>query len=371
MTPSASRLSLVGISKTFPGIRALDNVSFDIRPGEVHGLLGENGAGKSTILNILSAVLSASEGRIIIDGQPVTLNRPSDARAAGIAMIHQELQHIPALSVAQNLFLGRPLTRAGGLLVDRRAQERRAREVLADLDPGARYDGALTTSAVAQADGWAITGRKSPVVGGAEADWIVVTAVADDGAGGLYLVAGDATGLSRRGYALMDGGEGADLDFADTPATRLGDMALLDRPVAAATLAVCADAVGVMDRVIEMTGEYLRTRQQFGKPLGQFQALAHRMADMLIEVEQARSAVINLAAHLDHPARDRYLSAAKVTVGETARLVAEDSIQMHGGIGLTQEYGLGPLVRRLLAADARFGDVDYHLERFAALSQGA
>lgn len=150
MTPSASRLSLVGISKTFPGIRALDNVSFDIRPGEVYGLLGENGAGKSTILNILSAVLSASEGRIIIDGQPVTLNRPSDARAAGIAMIHQELQHIPALSVAQNLFLGRPLTRAGGLLVDRRAQERRAREVLADLDPGIDPRAPIHTLKVAQ-----------------------------------------------------------------------------------------------------------------------------------------------------------------------------------------------------------------------------
>lgn len=135
MTNSASRLSLVGVTKEFPGIRALDDVSFDVRPGEVHGLLGENGAGKSTMLNILSAVFQATAGQIIIDGQPVTLNRPADARAAGIAMIHQELQHIPQLTVAQNLFLGRPLTMAGGLLVDRRAQERRARDLLADLDP--------------------------------------------------------------------------------------------------------------------------------------------------------------------------------------------------------------------------------------------
>ncbi|TJZ91413.1 sugar ABC transporter ATP-binding protein [Paracoccus gahaiensis] len=150
MTPSASRLSLVGVSKSFPGIRALDNVSFDVRPGEVHGLLGENGAGKSTMLNILSAVLQATEGQIIIDGQPVTLTRPADARAAGIAMIHQELQHIPQLSVAQNLFLGRPLTRAGGLLVDRRAQERRARQILADLDPRINPRAPIHTLKVAQ-----------------------------------------------------------------------------------------------------------------------------------------------------------------------------------------------------------------------------
>ncbi|WP_411840377.1 sugar ABC transporter ATP-binding protein [Paracoccus sp. ME4] len=150
MTTSASRLSLVGVSKVFPGIRALDDVSFDVRPGEVHGLLGENGAGKSTMLNILSAVLQATEGRIVIDGQPVTLTRPADARAAGIAMIHQELQHIPQLSVAQNLFLGRPLTRAGGLLVDRATQEARARAILADLDPRIDPRAPIHTLKVAQ-----------------------------------------------------------------------------------------------------------------------------------------------------------------------------------------------------------------------------
>lgn len=150
MTTSASRLSLVGVSKQFPGIRALDGVSFDVRPGEVHGLLGENGAGKSTMLNILSAVLQATEGRVIIDGTPVTLNRPADARAAGIAMIHQELQHIPRLTVAQNLFLGRPLTMIGGLLVDRAAQERRACEVLADLDPRIDPRAPIHTLKVAQ-----------------------------------------------------------------------------------------------------------------------------------------------------------------------------------------------------------------------------
>ncbi|QDA36570.1 sugar ABC transporter ATP-binding protein (plasmid) [Paracoccus liaowanqingii] len=150
MTSPPSRLSLQGVSKTFPGIRALDNVSFDVRAGEVHGLLGENGAGKSTMLNVLSAVLQATEGRILIDGQPVTLTRPADARAAGIAMIHQELQHIPQLTVSQNLFLGRPLTHAGGMLVDRRAQEVRARAILADLDPRIDPRAPIHTLKVAQ-----------------------------------------------------------------------------------------------------------------------------------------------------------------------------------------------------------------------------
>ncbi|SMD06391.1 sugar ABC transporter ATP-binding protein [Primorskyibacter flagellatus] len=135
MTYTPSRLALNGIEKSFPGIKALSGVSFEVRPGEVHGLLGENGAGKSTLLNVLSAVLSADMGEIKIDGAEVHLSSPADARAAGIAMIHQELQHIPALTVAQNLFLGRPMKRVGGLLVDRSGQERKAREILAGLDP--------------------------------------------------------------------------------------------------------------------------------------------------------------------------------------------------------------------------------------------
>jgi ribose transport system ATP-binding protein len=135
MTLKQNRLALRGIEKSFPGIRALDNVSFDVRVGEVHGLLGENGAGKSTLLNVLSAVLAPNKGEIQIDGKVVHLSSPAAARAAGIAMIHQELQHIPALTVAQNLFLGRPLKKLGGLLVDRSAQERRATEILARLDP--------------------------------------------------------------------------------------------------------------------------------------------------------------------------------------------------------------------------------------------
>ena len=133
---AAPRLELDGVVKAFPGARALDGVSLSVAAGEAHALLGENGAGKSTLLSILSGVQRADAGAIRIDGRPAMIRTPSDARAAGVALIHQELQHVPALSVAQNLFLGRPRTRLGGLLVDRRGQEAEARRVLADLDPG-------------------------------------------------------------------------------------------------------------------------------------------------------------------------------------------------------------------------------------------
>lgn len=150
MERSAYRLSMIDATKTYPGIVALDKVTFQVRPGEVHGLLGENGAGKSTMLNILSGVRPGDKGHIEINGEIVDVRTPLAARAAGIAMIHQELQLVPELTVAQNIFLGRPLTGAGGLLVKRRAQERRAREVLADLDPSIDPKAQVKTLKVAQ-----------------------------------------------------------------------------------------------------------------------------------------------------------------------------------------------------------------------------
>lgn len=150
MSPLNNRLELSRISKRFPGIKALDDVSISVRPGEIHGLLGENGAGKSTLLNILSGVFGADEGAIAVDGQPVSINSPLDARAAGIAMIHQELQNVPQLTVAQNMFLGRPLKRTGGLFVNRRVQESRAADTLASLDPSIDPAAPIHTLKVAQ-----------------------------------------------------------------------------------------------------------------------------------------------------------------------------------------------------------------------------
>lgn len=134
MSDTVPRLAFEGISKNFGAVRALSDVSFSVTPGEVHGLLGENGAGKSTLLKILSGVFKPSEGRVLVDGVVVAGNGPVAARRAGIAMIHQELQQVPRLTVAQNMFLGRPLTRAG-IIVDHREQERLAAGALAAIDP--------------------------------------------------------------------------------------------------------------------------------------------------------------------------------------------------------------------------------------------
>ncbi|MER9934957.1 sugar ABC transporter ATP-binding protein [Mesorhizobium sp. M0088] len=143
------RLQFQGISKLFPAVRALDGVSFSVAAGEIHGLLGENGAGKSTLLRILSGVYRPTAGSVLIDGKPVTLANPVAARAAGVAMIHQELQQVPRLSVAQNMFLGHPLTR-GGIFVASREQERRAAEALAAIDPSIDPAAPLGTLKVAQ-----------------------------------------------------------------------------------------------------------------------------------------------------------------------------------------------------------------------------
>ncbi|MBY3115628.1 sugar ABC transporter ATP-binding protein [Rhizobium laguerreae] len=147
MTP---RLRFEAISKSFPGVNALSDVSFDVAPGEIHGLLGENGAGKSTLLRILSGVFRPTSGSMFVDGENVSFRKPMDARGAGIAMIHQELQQVPHLSVAQNMFLGHPLTTVGGSFVSRREQERRAAEALSMIEPGIDPAAPISSLKVAQ-----------------------------------------------------------------------------------------------------------------------------------------------------------------------------------------------------------------------------
>ncbi|OAM76947.1 sugar ABC transporter ATP-binding protein [Devosia elaeis] len=131
---TVSRLAFDGVTKSFGPLQVLKGVSFDVAPGEVHGLLGENGAGKSTLLKILSGVFKPTDGRVLIDGRPIDAHGPVSARRAGIAMIHQELQQVPRLTVAQNMFLGRPLTRFG-VIVDHREQESLAAQALKVIDP--------------------------------------------------------------------------------------------------------------------------------------------------------------------------------------------------------------------------------------------
>ena len=227
-----------------------------------------------------------------------------------------------------------------------------------------------------RAEGDFLSGEKTVVVGAEDADSLIVSArhsgTSDDKQGiGLWQVAKDAPGLVIRGYDIAQGGRAAEVTLENTPGTPLKAEAYTDiaDATAAGMVAQMAETLGSMVTVADMTREYLGTRKQFGRPIGTFQALAHRLADMMLELEQARSAVTLGAGNLESDAhtRDLHLSAAKNIMGRSGRQVAEESIQMHGGIGMTEEYALGRFAKRITLADHRFGDTDYHLEQFIDL----
>lgn len=250
-------------------------------------------------------------------------------------------------------------------------------------EPRSRYDLAhVETTATLQDDAVIMNGRKAVVVNAEAAGYLIVSAresgaQADEAGISLFLVPVETPGVSLRGYPLLAGGRAAEvqLDNVTLPASaRLGAAgaaypAIAER-VAAASAALAAETLGAMETATALTRDYLQTRQQFGRPIGTFQALQHRMADLLIELEQARSAVINAAGHLgaEPHLRDLHISATCNLVARTGRLVAEESIQLHGGIAMTQEYELAHIAKRIVMAEHRFGDADYHLEQFIDLS---
>lgn len=181
-------------------------------------------------------------------------------------------------------------------------------------------------------------------------------------------------GCTVRSYPMIDLGTGADIHLESVSvellATNVDDI---KTTLAIGVLACCWEAVGLMSEIFEQTLEYLRTRQQFGTPIGKFQALQHRMADLAIELEQARSSAINAASHFgsDPRERDRFCSAAKYSVGSIGQRVAEEAIQLHGGIGMTWELPLSHYAKRLIMLNQVLGDDDLHLSRFVELSTAA
>lgn len=245
-------------------------------------------------------------------------------------------------------------------------------------EPTSRYDlSHVQTRAEKTTEGWHLTGSKAVVHHASAANALIVSARTGGGATdregiSLFLVPADT--ITLRDYPLNGGGRAAEVSFdCVLPQTAIiGDagqaITAIETADARACAAQCAEALGLMETIKTLTVDYLRQRRQFGQPIGKFQALQHRMADVVIEIEQARSAVINLCGNLDGPGRDLHVSAAKNLIGRVARLVVEESIQMHGGIGMTQEYALGHFAKRLTMVDHRFGDTDFHLERFIRLA---
>ena len=253
----------------------------------------------------------------------------------------------------------------------------RCRVAMACDELPARYDRTyVQTSAERAAGRWRLRGTKAVVVGGDRADAFVVSARGPEGLA-LFWVEAGAAGLGRRDYPLVDGGRGSDLTLEGVvvdDGCRLSAAgqaeALLEHATQAGLAALGAEALGLADLLLAQTLQYTRQRRQFGQALAQFQVLRHRMVDMYMQVEQLRSAVVLATLRLaeQHADTPRALSALKVQVGKVGRFVSQQAVQLHGGMGMTDEIVVGHAFKRLLALDAQLGNVDHHLRRFAALS---
>ena len=255
-----------------------------------------------------------------------------------------------------------------------RAAQGEIKLAVAFHEPHARYDlFAVDSTATQQGEHYALSGKKSVVLHGAQADhWIVPARL--NGEIALFVVAREAAGTQITDYRTIDGQRAASLSFESTAARRLSGQhagaAALEQIADYGTVLLCAEAVGALDALNRATVEYTKTRQQFGQPIARFQALQHRMVEMLIHAEQARS-VTYLAAgrygSTDTDERRRAVSAAKVRVGQAARFVGQQAVQLHGGMGVTNEVAAAHLFKRLAIIETTLGDVDHHLARFAAL----
>jgi len=238
-------------------------------------------------------------------------------------------------------------------------------------EPGDRHNPlANSTKATKNGKIWSLSGHKSVVLGADTADHLIISADADGPS--LFMIPANAKGVTLRKYPLLDGRGGADIILDKVEATMLGSAGgaaeIIEATVDRGAAALVADTLGALDEIIAMTKEYLRTRTQFGRPIGTFQTLSHRMVDLLIEYEQAKSIAMEAAVEARNPdtqIRKKAISAAKAKIGAVSRKFGQESIQMHGGIGVTDEYALGAYVKRLLVNEMMFGDADYHLNRYA------
>lgn len=244
---------------------------------------------------------------------------------------------------------------------------------IAHDEPAGGPHGAATR-ATAVGGGTLLEGRKTMVAHAGNAGLLLVSARCEDGALGLFAVDPAQPGVSLVTYPTVDGARAGDVILNQVhvaDANRLGDGdvgADLDAVFALGLAALCGEALGVLQRSLDATIEYTRTRKQFGSPIGKFQALRHRMADMLIHVEQSRSMAYLAAVRADEAdaaVRARALSAAKVIVGEACRFVGQQSVQLHGGMGVTDELDVSHCFKRLFAIEKTFGSTREHLSRFS------
>ena len=246
---------------------------------------------------------------------------------------------------------------------------------LAHFERGARYEvSRVDTAAKADGGGWKLSGAKGVVLGGGSADTLLVSASTGKGLS-LFLVDARAKGVAVRNYMTQDGARAAEiaLDNVAVGADALvgpegGALPLIERALDYGIAALCAEAVGIMAALNEATLEYLKTRKQFGQAIGRFQALQHRMVDMVIATEQSRSMAMMAAVKVDSDdatERRRAISAAKAYIGQQARFVGQQAVQLHGGMGVVDELNVSHWFKRLTMIELTFGNTDHHLGLFS------
>ena len=263
---------------------------------------------------------------------------------------------------------------AGGVLAGARETEAlaeiiegRSQMVLCVYEPGARYgwDVPSLTAVPAEA-GWVLNGTKVAVLDAAGADTLICPAMMPEGMG-IFLVPANDPGVSLRSRPTPDGRSAGDVILTNAAATVIGDPAcnreILSAAIDGAIAAVCGEAVGAMEKLLAVTTEYLGVRRQFGVPIGSFQALQHRAADMLVAIEQARSITFYAISMLDAAPAERSVAvaAAKALVNRASRFVGSEAIQLHGGMGLASEYPAGRYFQRLTVLESMFGDTEHLL----------
>jgi alkylation response protein AidB-like acyl-CoA dehydrogenase len=281
---------------------------------------------------------------------------------------------------------GGVLKHAGGALAEEyipQIIEGSAVFAFAYAEPTGRYNLAdLSTTAKKSGSAYSLTGRKAVVVGAPFASHFIVTARTggaqrDAGGVSVFLVEANAAGITRRDYPTVDGNRASELQFDNTPALLIGEegasLPLIERVVDEGIAATSAEAVGAMRKLHAGTLDYARQRKQFGQPIASFQVLQHRLVDMFMHVEQGVSMTYMVTMKLDGDATERAkaASAAKVQIGKGSRFVGQNAIQIHGGMGMTDELAIGHYFKRVTIIEGLFGSVDHHLARYEHLSLDA
>ena len=352
-----------------------DEYDFETRQRHRSGPKGWSDAAWSNLaaLGLLGAPFSEADGGF--DGGPVATGLVMEAFGRGLVV---EPYFASVVLCGALLRHGATAERRGrvlpGLMDGSRilayAQaERQSRGSLHDVETRARRDG----------DGWVVDGAKGLVLHGDSADTLIVSARTGGGSRdpdgiGLFLVEAEQPGVSRRGYPTQDGLRAAEITFTAAAAEPLGDpgaaLPAMIRAEDEAIAALCAEAVGIMDSMHAMTLDYLKTRKQFGRAIGENQALQHRAVDMYVSLEQARSMALYatlMAGSDDATERRRAMHAAKVQIGRSGRHIGQEAIQLHGGIGVTMEYAVGHAFKRMTMIERGFGDTDSHVAALARL----